>query len=359
MIDAVILAGGESQRMGGNDKGLVELSGRPLVAWVIEALKRQSRPVEHLMLSANQNLADYARYGYPVLRDVYPGQVGALAGVHAALLATPAEYLLAVPCDIPFLPHNLLENLYATLQRTQADVVFARAGNDPAYSAVCLMRHRVMDGVTERLASQEYRLGAWYAAVNALPVDFPPGSLSSLETEGDVADLAVRLAGVETIPLGGEWARLSGGSGEPDSVAAGRDVRAEGELRVGPEILPQLESGGVRSDALSLARAAGLLAAKRAAELYPLNQPTLLTLIELEFEVDRARGRVIARAHTETHGQGGGEMAALTAVSVALLTLYDLFKAVDRTLVLNGVRLTEKGGGTVLRWLAEDAEIRL
>ncbi len=363
MIDAVILAGGEGRRMGGSDKGLMELSGKPLVSWVIDALKRQTRSLGHVLVSANRNLADYARYGYPVLRDVYPGQVGALAGIHAALMATPSEYLLAVPCDIPFLPHDLLEKLFVAMQSGNTDVVFARSGSELPYTAVCLIRHRALAGLTERLASQEYRLGGWYAAINALPVDFPPGSLGDLSTIEDVAGMATRLAGVETIPVGGELSRSTraevrvvGGGTKDESLCIGR---AEGEIRIMPDTLQKIENDGQKCDALGMARAAGLLAAKKTADLIPLCPQGALNNIEVDFELDRARGIISCRVVVEAVGCAIVEMAAMTAVSVALLSIFDMFKTTDRSMSISGVRLAEKEPSAPNRWLIEDGEIRL
>ncbi len=360
MIDAVILAGGEGRRMAGQDKGLIELSGKPLVEWVIDALKRQTKPVEHVLISANRNLPDYARYGYPVLRDVYPGQSGPLAGIHAALLGTPADYLLAVPCDIPFLPADLLEQLWQMLQSSRADLVYARAGSEPAYSAICLMRRTVLDSLTERLASQELRLGSWYAAINAIPVDLPAGSLSNLNTPDDLANLATRLSGAETIPMAGELTHFNA-RGEAHMVGVGakeethRIARAEGEIRMLPDTLRKIDSGGSKGDVLGVARVAAIMAAKKTADLIPLCHPLPLTHIDVEFVVDRPKSVVICRVTSETVGRTGVEMEALTAVSIGLLTIYDMLKAVDRSMTISGIRLLEKQGGKSGHWLAGES----
>ncbi|MDR3387661.1 MAG: cyclic pyranopterin monophosphate synthase MoaC [Rudaea sp.] len=360
MIDAVILAGGEGRRMAGQDKGLVELSGKPLVAWVLDALKRQTKPIEHLLISANRNLPDYARYGYPVLRDVYPGQSGPLAGIHAALLGTPVEYLLAVPCDIPFLPADLLEKLWQAMQSSHANLVYARAGAEPAYSAICLMRRTVLDSLTERLASQELRLGSWYAAVNGIPVDLPAGSLSNLNTPDDLAELATRLSGAEAIPMAGELTHFNA-QGEAHMVGVGaknethRIARAEGEIRMLPDTLRKIDAGASKGDVLGVARVAAIMASKKTADLIPLCHPLPLTRIEVEFVVDRPRNTVICRVTSETVGRTGVEMEALTAVSVGLLTIYDMLKAVDRSMTIGGIRLLEKVGGKSGHWLAGDS----
>lgn len=363
MIDAVILAGGEGRRMGGQDKGLVELSGKPLVVWVLDALKRQTKPIEHILVSANRNLPDYARYGYPVLRDVYPGQSGPLAGIHAALLGTPTEYLLAVPCDIPFLPQDLVDQLWQTLQNSQADLVYARCGSDPAYTAVSLMRRSVLDSITERLASQELRLGSWYAAINAMPVDFPVGSLSNINSPDDLNALATRLPGAEAIPMAGELTHFNG-RGEAHMVGVGgkdethRIAVAEGEIRMLPDTLQQVEGNNKKGDVLGVARVAAIMAAKKTSDLIPLCHPLPLTRIEVEFEINRPKNTVVCRVTAETIGRTGIEMEALTAVSVGLLTVYDMLKAVDRSMTIGGVRLLEKQGGKSGLWTASET-IRL
>src|SRR5512133_668846 len=100
-ITGVIFAGGQGRRMGGVDKGLVALDGRPLVAHVVERLAPQ---VGALVINANQNRDRYAAFAYPVVADVVPDFAGPLAGLHAGIAAAATPYIVTRPCDSQFLP---------------------------------------------------------------------------------------------------------------------------------------------------------------------------------------------------------------------------------------------------------------
>jgi cyclic pyranopterin phosphate synthase len=113
-----------------------------------------------------------------------------------------------------------------------------------------------------------------------------------------------------------------------------------------PETFELVRSGTAKKgDVLGVARVAGIQAAKRTSELVPLCHPVPLTSVAVEFTLDEAAARVDCRATVECTARTGVEMEALTAVQVALLTIYDMCKAVDRGMVMEGIRLLEKRGG--------------
>ena len=121
---------------------------------------------------------------------------------------------------------------------------------------------------------------------------------------------------------------------------------AEGRITMEPATLALIQSGTAKKgDVLGIARIAGIQGAKRTSDLIPLCHPIALTRVAVEFEVLPESSTVICRATAECTGQTGVEMEALSAVSVALLTIYDMCKAVDRGMVMGGVRLMEKRGG--------------
>ena len=121
---------------------------------------------------------------------------------------------------------------------------------------------------------------------------------------------------------------------------------AEGCITMLPATLALIRSGSAKKgDVLGIARIAGIQGAKKTSDLIPLCHPIALTRVAVEFEVDEASSRVQCRATAECTGQTGVEMEALSAASVALLTIYDMCKAVDRGMVMIGVRLVEKRGG--------------
>jgi cyclic pyranopterin phosphate synthase len=125
-----------------------------------------------------------------------------------------------------------------------------------------------------------------------------------------------------------------------------RVATAAGTIRMRPETLAIIQSGGAKKgDVLGVARIAAIQAAKRTAELIPLCHPVPLTSVAVEFSVDQDAARIECRATVECTARTGVEMEALTAVQVGLLTIYDMCKAVDRGMVMDGIRLLEKRGG--------------
>ncbi|WP_428614086.1 molybdenum cofactor guanylyltransferase MobA, partial [Shewanella sp.] len=124
-IDAVILAGGMARRMGGNDKGLVELNDRPMIQHAIDRIKPQ---VKQILINANRNQSRYAEFGYPVLSDEDSGYLGPLAGMITALGQTQADYLMVVPCDCPLLPTDLVQRMLNAIQAEGAEMAVASDG---------------------------------------------------------------------------------------------------------------------------------------------------------------------------------------------------------------------------------------
>ena len=129
---------------------------------------------------------------------------------------------------------------------------------------------------------------------------------------------------------------------------------AEGRITMLPATLALIRSGSSKKgDVLGIARIAGIQGAKKTSDLIPLCHPIALTRVAVEFEVDEASSSVRCRATAECTGQTGVEMEALTAASTALLTIYDMCKAVDRGMTISGVRLMEKHGGKSGSFVAE------
>lgn len=132
-----------------------------------------------------------------------------------------------------------------------------------------------------------------------------------------------------------------------------RVARARGSIVMKPETLALIKDGSAKKgDVLGVARIAAIQAAKRTSELIPLCHPIALTRVGVEFALDEAKNCVTCEATAETVGRTGVEMEALTAVSVGLLTIYDMCKAVDRGMVIEGIGLLEKLGGKSGHWSA-------
>src|SRR5678816_3410052 len=140
-ITGVILAGGQGRRMGGVDKGLQTLRGRPMIEWVLERLKPQ---VAEIVINANQNVPTYERYGHRVVADEIGGFAGPLAGLHAGLKAAAHPLVVTVPCDSPFLPKDLVFRLGKSLGNNHHAV--ARTGAQP-HPVFALMKRDVRESL--------------------------------------------------------------------------------------------------------------------------------------------------------------------------------------------------------------------
>jgi len=131
---------------------------------------------------------------------------------------------------------------------------------------------------------------------------------------------------------------------------------AEGYIEMRRETLDLIAQGGhKKGDVLGIARIAGIMASKKTAELIPLCHPIAITNVDVILEPEPERRRVRCEVTVKTVGQTGVEMEALTAVQVALLTVYDMCKAVDRGMTIQSVRLLEKAGGKSGHWLREES----
>ena len=136
-------------------------------------------------------------------------------------------------------------------------------------------------------------------------------------------------------------------------AATHRVAVAEGRIRMQPATLQVIQQGSARKgDVLGVARIAGIMAAKKTSELIPLCHPLALTRVAVDFELEAASHAVRCQATVETVGPTGVEMEALTAAQIALLTIYDMCKAIDRGMTITDVKVLEKHGGKSGSWVA-------
>lgn len=139
-----------------------------------------------------------------------------------------------------------------------------------------------------------------------------------------------------------------------DKAVTKRVAVAEGQINMLATTYDLIKQGGhKKGDVLGIARIAGIMAAKKTSDLIPLCHPLALTKVSIDFQLLEDEVAVQCRAQVETSGQTGVEMEALTAVQVALLTIYDMCKAVDRGMIMLDIRLLEKAGGKSGHWVRE------
>lgn len=167
-VTGLVLAGGVAQRMGGEDKGLASLAGRPMIEHVLAALRPQ---VGSVLISANRNLDRYAAYGCPVVADTLPGYAGPLAGVASALQHLTAEYLLTVPCDAPFVAPDLAHRLHAACVAAGAEAAVASDGRrvQPVF---LLLGAGVAPSLQSYLAGGGRKVDGWLATLRVAQADF-------------------------------------------------------------------------------------------------------------------------------------------------------------------------------------------
>lgn len=167
-ITGLILAGGQGRRMGGVDKGLTPLRGRPMIAWVLERLAPQ---VGALLINANQNIEQYRTLGYPVVTDEIGGFAGPLAGLQAGMRAARTTFVLTCPCDSPFVPTDLAARLFAALDKQAADLAVVKTGtwHQPVFA---LARTALLPHLTAFLEKGGRKVDAWYATLEVIEVAF-------------------------------------------------------------------------------------------------------------------------------------------------------------------------------------------
>jgi len=167
-VSGIVLAGGQGSRMGGVDKGLQPFRGKPMVAHVIERLAPQ---VDELLINANRNPDDYARFGHRVIADEIPGFAGPLAGFERGLAHASGELVATVPCDSPFLPADLVARLRTQLESTDAELAVARTGDQP-HPVFTLMRRDVLPSLQRFLGSGQRKIDRWYGELRVAEVAF-------------------------------------------------------------------------------------------------------------------------------------------------------------------------------------------
>lgn len=190
-VGCVLLAGGLSRRMGGRDKGLIEIAGKPMVAWVLDTVMPQ---VSTVVINANRNHEAYAEFGVKVVPDSLPGHLGPLAGLLTGLRSLTEPIVFMCPCDSPMLPADMVPRLQRDLLAKQADIAVAHDGQrlQPVF---CLVRRSVAESLADYLASGERKIDRWYAVEKMITTDFSdsPDAFNNINTEQDRLSMEAKL----------------------------------------------------------------------------------------------------------------------------------------------------------------------
>lgn len=369
----LLLAGGRGRRMGGVDKGLVEFAGRPLISVMSERVQPLT---DDLIISCNRNAESYALWADRLVSDESDDFPGPLAGIRAGLAAMRHDWLLVLPCDAPQIDDDLLSAMrHQAMSEPQRPLLLRRGAQ---WEPMFCMIPRCLQGELERVwqagerSPLRFLLGADAQVLGCAQDDPRLANLNTLEALTAAAPSGAMQGEANEAPP----ARASAAAGmtlaksapQPssetiavlthldaqgranmvdvtDKAATTREASAEALVRMQPQTLKMIVAGGhPKGDVFAVARVAGIMAAKKTHELIPLCHPLLLTGIRVELEPEGVDAvRIVARC--KLAGQTGVEMEALTAASVAALTLYDMCKAVDRGMTIERVRLLEKSGG--------------
>ena len=170
--------------MGGVDKGLVLLDGRPLIAHVLERLSPQ---VGEVIVNANQNIERYRAFGHCVVSDAVGGFAGPLAGLQAGLTSAATAYVVTAPCDSPFLPADLVARLCAALVRDGAQLAVAKTF-EQSHPVFALVQRSVLSHLASFLENGGRKIDAWYAtlAVTEVPFDDEADSFRNINTRAEL-----------------------------------------------------------------------------------------------------------------------------------------------------------------------------
>jgi molybdenum cofactor guanylyltransferase len=167
-ITAVILAGGQGRRMGGQDKGLIEFDGKPLAAILVEQLSQQGVDI---IINANRNHDQYQKLGFPVISDTLQDYQGPLAGFASAMAAVNSQFILTLPCDGPLLSDDYVARFIASYTRTAAPIHVAFDGErlQPVHA---LIKVDLLTSLNQFLEGGDRKIDRWYAQHDYERVDF-------------------------------------------------------------------------------------------------------------------------------------------------------------------------------------------
>lgn len=201
-VTGVLLAGGRARRMGGVDKGLIELAGRPLAAYAFERLRPQ---IDAVLINANRHADEYAALGAEVVPDSIADYPGPLAGLLAGMQAARTPLVVTAPCDSPFVPSDLVARLRAALEAADADLAVAHDGE--RQQPVFMLARTALTADLERWLSEGGRkIDAWFADHRVADADFSDvatgvtGAFRNINTPEERDEVAAYLAAGEHRP---------------------------------------------------------------------------------------------------------------------------------------------------------------
>lgn len=183
-ITVVILAGGKGRRMGGQDKGLISYKNVALIKHVIDSISQQTSKI---LINANRNQQQYARFGFPVIEDTLSDYQGPLAGFLAAMSAAETRYILTLPCDGPIIVNNYLSSMLQSMNSDNKELAIASDGDrmQPVYALIPVA---LKTSLNQFLAEGERKIDRWYQRHSYSLVEFSEesGLFTNMNTPEDL-----------------------------------------------------------------------------------------------------------------------------------------------------------------------------
>lgn len=194
-VTGILLAGGRARRMGGQDKGLIELAGRPLAAHALDRLRPQ---VAEVLINANRNRDRYAALGARVIADSLEGYLGPLAGLLAGMEAASQPLVVSAPCDSPFVPGDLVVRLYRAMHDDDADIAVAHDG-ERQQTVFLLARTSLADDLRTWLGNGGRKIDIWFGNHRVVDVPFEdtPDAFININTAEERAAIEQQLLAAE------------------------------------------------------------------------------------------------------------------------------------------------------------------
>lgn len=190
-ITGIILAGGRARRMGGQDKGLIQLARKPMIEYVLNAIEPQ---VDAIIINANRNQKVYGKYGFTVVADHIEGYCGPLAGMASGLQAAKTPFVVTVPCDSPLIPDDLVQKLYSTLQDEDAEICTALS-NGRLQPVFTLMKSELLHSMLDFLNNGERKIDKWFEKHHLAIADFSeqPETFININSAEELAAIELKL----------------------------------------------------------------------------------------------------------------------------------------------------------------------
>ncbi len=190
-VTGVILSGGQARRMGGQDKGLVMLDGKPMIEIIIDVLKPQTAK---LLINANRNHDRYSQYGLELVPDELSGYCGPLAGMASALKTINTDYMVTAPCDSPFIPLDLVQRLADALENKSTEISVAHDG-ERIQPVFCMLKKTLLQSLTDYLTAGERKIDRWFKQHDFAVADFSdkPETFDNINTLEDVESALSKL----------------------------------------------------------------------------------------------------------------------------------------------------------------------